>query len=79
MTAQTPTEAEAFHAFLTRQLSGVGREKTPEELVQLWRTEYNEAVNDIRLGMLELEAGKVRPLREADAEIRQKYNIPTGD
>ena len=76
MTTQIPTDAEAFHAFLTRQLSGSGRDKAPEELLQVWRQEYAEAVHDIREGIQEMEAGKMRPLRDVDAELRKRYNIP---
>lgn len=76
MNLATPTDAEAFHAFLTLQLGGAAREKSPEELLRIWRDDHAAAIEDIRYAIGEMEAGRMRPLREVDKELRAKYNIP---
>lgn len=38
--------------------------------------EYDETVADLRVGLEDEQAGRVRPLREVDAELRQKHGIP---
>ena len=77
MTTQLPTDAEAFARFLTEQIANGGSDKSPEELLQVWRQEHAEAIEDIRQGYKNMEAGLGRPLREVDADIRAKFNIPT--
>lgn len=77
MTTQLPTDAEAFSQFLTEQIANGGAEKSPEELLQIWRQEHAEAIEDVCQGYKNMEAGLGRPLREVDADIRAKFNIPT--
>jgi hypothetical protein len=72
----SPTPAEAFLAFLNAQVPNGGKNKSPEELLRLWRDEYNATVADIRRGMEEFEAGGGRPFREVEEELRRKHNIP---
>lgn len=36
----------------------------------------DEAVIGIRQGLADLDAGRVRPLSDVDAELRKKYDIP---
>lgn len=38
--------------------------------------ERDEAVAGIRQGLADLDAGRVRPLANVDAELRRKYDIP---
>ena len=77
MTTQLPTDAQAFAQFLNEQIANGGAEKSPEELLQIWRHEHAQTIDDIRQAHKNMEAGLGRPLREADAEIRAKYDIPT--
>lgn len=76
MVTKLPTDTEAFYAFLSSQLENGARDKSPEELLQFWREQHAAAVEDIRQGIRDLESGRLRPLREADEELRRKYNIP---
>jgi hypothetical protein len=76
MPAQLPSDSEAFLHFLTEQMRNGGNTQSPEELLRVWRTEHAAAIEDIRDGIQNMEAGLGRPLEEADAEIREKHNIP---
>jgi putative addiction module CopG family antidote len=38
--------------------------------------EEQSALDDIRQGLEDLEAGRGRPLEDVDADLRKKYNIP---
>ena len=40
--------------------------------------ERDQAVALIEAGVADLEAGRVRPLAEADANLRRKHDIPRG-
>ena len=75
MATQLPTDAEAFYAFLGHQISNAGRESSPQELLAYWRQEHAEAVEDIRRGIRDLEAGRYRSLEEVDADMRRKHGI----
>lgn len=75
MATQLPTDAECFHDFLGTQIENGGRELSPEELLAYWRQEHAEAVEDIRQGLRNMEAGLGRPFEEVDAEMRKKYGI----
>ncbi len=75
MEANTPTDAEAFLSFLNYEVKNGGANKSPEDLLHLWRTEHAEAVEDIRQGIRDFEAGRLRPFDEVDAEIREKLGF----
>ncbi len=76
MEANTPTDAEAFLSYLTYEVKNGGGGKSPEELLLLWRREHAEAIEDIRQGVRDFEAGNYRPFDEVDAEIREKFGFP---
>lgn len=76
MEANTPTDAEAFLSFLTYEVKNGGADKSPEELLHLWRAEHAATIEDIRQGIRDFEAGHFRPFDEVDAEIREKFGFP---
>ncbi|MEX2171546.1 MAG: hypothetical protein WD851_19665 [Pirellulales bacterium] len=75
MATQLPTDAEVFYDFLGHQIENGGRENSPEELLAYWRQEHAEAVEDIRQGLRNMEAGLGRPFEEVDAEMWKKYGV----
>ena len=60
MATQLPTDAEAFARFLTEQIANGGAEQSPEELLRIWRREHAEAIEDVRQGYKNMEAGLTR-------------------
>ena len=76
MPTQLPTDAQAFLHFLTEQVGNGGADKSPEELLQIWRAEHAGAIDDVRRGIQNMEAGMGRPFEEVDAGLRAKHNIP---
>jgi hypothetical protein len=75
MSTQLQTDTEAFYEFLGHQIQNGGKDTPPEELLKFWRQEFEEAVEDIREGIRNMEAGLGRPFEEVDAEMRKKYGI----
>ncbi len=75
MSAETPTDAEAFLLFLADELRTGGADKSPEEMLQMWRATHAEVVEDIRQGIRDFEAGCYRPFEEVDAAIRKKFGF----
>lgn len=75
MEMNPPTDAEAFLSFLAYEVKNGGAAKSPEELLHAWRTVHADAIEDIRQGVRDFEAGHFRPFDEADAEIRTKFGF----
>ena len=75
MATQTPTDAVAFLYFLADEVKGGGEGKSPEELLQTWRTTQADAIDDIRQSREDFESGRYRPFEEVDAEIRKKFGF----
>jgi hypothetical protein len=75
MSTSTPTDAEAFLAFLVDQVKNGGADKSPEQLLQAWRSGHSAAIDDIRQGIRDLETGSFRRFEDVDAEIRQKFGF----
>jgi hypothetical protein len=75
MPTQTRTDTELFYDFFGEQIQNGGRDTPPEELLKWWRQEYEEAVEDIRQGIRNMEAGLGRPFEEFQADMRRKYGI----
>jgi hypothetical protein len=77
MDTTTPTEAESFQIFLSREIANGGRHKSPEELVDDWRRqqrELHESVAGVQEALDEIDRGVPgRPLREIAHEIRAKH------
>jgi hypothetical protein len=66
MPAGSMNDAEAFYIFLGEQLHLGNPSQTPEELLESWRRQrdYQETVTAVREGVRDMEAGRMRPLRE---------------
>ncbi len=74
-------DIHAFRVFLEEQLARGGASLTPTEALELWELENagddekREALEAITRGFADIEAGRVRPAREAVAELRRKHNL----
>lgn len=75
MSSETPTDAEAFLLFLADELRGGGADRSPEEILQMWRATHAEVIEDVRQGVRDFEAGRYRPFDEVDAAIRKKLGF----
>ena len=64
MSTQLPTDAEAFARFLTEQIENGSADKSPEELLRLWREDHAATIEDIRSGIKNMEAGRGVPFEE---------------
>jgi hypothetical protein len=63
MPTTSQTELQSFHEFVGRQFSNGGSNLSPEQVLLLWR-ERQETIAAIQRGFDDLEAGRVKPLRE---------------
>jgi predicted transcriptional regulator len=75
-------DIHAFRVFLDEQLANCGACLTPAQALDLWEIqnasedEEHEAMAAIRRGFADIDAGMVRPAREAIAELRRKHKLP---
>jgi predicted transcriptional regulator len=82
MATDRKDDLRAFRAFIDEQLGNGSAALTPAEALELWEiqnpseSEEHETVEAIRRGLADVEAGRVRPAREALAELRRKHNLP---
>ena len=82
MATERVNDLRAFKGFIEEKLSNGGVDLTPEEALVHWEIENQterereETLEAIRRGFADIEAGRVRPAREALEEIRRKHNLP---
>jgi hypothetical protein len=82
MATEHSNDPRAFRDFLNAKLSNGGDGLTLDEYLDLWEyedqsdEERQETFEAIRDGLADVEAGRVRPAREALAELRRKHNLP---
>ena len=82
MAIQRVNDLRAFRDFADAKLSNGGSAMTLEEALSLWEYENSpdeergETLEAIRRGFADIEAGRVRPAREALEELRRKHNLP---
>jgi hypothetical protein len=76
-------ELTAFHAFIGEQIKQRNFGLSPEEVLDLWRSDYplpedfEETVEALREALDDLKAGDLgRPFEEFDAEFRARHNLP---
>jgi hypothetical protein len=77
MNLATPTEAESFQLFLSRELAQGGRDLSPEELLQRWRSDQQElqaSVAAIREAVDNMNAGaRGQSVEEVARELQQRF------
>ncbi len=82
MATERVNDLRAFKGFIEEKLSNGGIDLTPEEALVHWEIENQtdqereETLEAIRRGFADIEAGRVRPAREALEEIRRKHHLP---
>jgi len=79
MATERIDDLRAFRDFVSAQLGNGGSNHTPEECLDLWILENSseeeraEVLEEIRLGLEDVRAGRTRPAREALSELRRKH------
>jgi len=76
MATQHPTDAEVFQRFLAQQVASDGKNKSPEELLRIWRErqrEYEGTLKALDESISDMEAGRVYPFSEVNDEIRRQH------
>ncbi|TWT30245.1 hypothetical protein KOR34_48030 [Posidoniimonas corsicana] len=70
--AVTIDDLNLFHQFAAARLDAAGAESL-EQLLLLWRQECNRSddLEAVRRGVADAEAGRVLPVSQAFAEVRQ--------
>jgi predicted transcriptional regulator len=82
MAADRANDLQAFRTFIDEKVSNGGSNLTLEEALVHWEIENQseeereETLEAIRRGFADIEAGRVRPAREALEELRKKHNLP---
>jgi hypothetical protein len=84
MSGSLNSELSSFHRFISEQLN-IGRsEVSPEEALDLWRSEHPIAVAEeddiqaVRAALDDMENGdKGIPLEEFDREFRRRHRLGT--
>jgi predicted transcriptional regulator len=81
MATERGQDLHAFKSFIDQQLTAEAV-PTVDEVIARWdyeqetAEERREALESIRQGLADVEAGRVMPAREAIAELRRKHNLP---
>jgi hypothetical protein len=72
------SDLDSFHDFATSFLAQTDSEFSLEELVNKWRAERElaEAVESVRRGIADAEAGRVHDLADIDEKIRKELGFP---
>ena len=70
-------QLDQFTRFAKAKLREDERELSLEECLQLWRRqiEEDETIADIKQGLADIEAGRVKPLKEAVDDVRRQLGI----
>jgi predicted transcriptional regulator len=82
MAIDRANDLRAFRDFVDEQLANGGSNLTLGEALELWEyencseAEREDTIAAIRRGLADVASGRVRPAREAIAEIRRKHNLP---
>lgn len=82
MAIDRANDLKAFRDFADDRLANGGADLTLDEALALWEyenqpeAEREETLEAIRRGFADVDAGRVRPAREALAELRRKHDLP---
>jgi predicted transcriptional regulator len=75
MSVYEASPLESFHQFIGEQLrSQQGANLSPEEALVLWH-ERQDAIEAIREGLDDIEAGRVKPLDEFLRDFENRHRI----
>jgi len=75
-------DPRAFRDFLDARLANGEATLTLDDALEIWEhenqteQERDETLEAIRRGFADVEAGRVRPAREAISELRRRHNLP---
>ncbi len=75
-------DLQAFLRFVAENLESGGEPLTLDDALDLWDDENQDeeereaSLRAIREGLADVEAGRVRPAREALAVLRRKFHMP---
>lgn len=75
-------DARAFRDFLEARLAVAGDALALDEALSLWESENqddaerDETIAAIRRGFEDIDAGRLRPAREAIDSIRRRHDLP---
>ncbi|MEX0712475.1 MAG: hypothetical protein WD278_09005 [Pirellulales bacterium] len=82
MVSETFNELASFHRFISDRLQRDDTRLSPEEALELWRSqhpspeEYSETVDALREALGDMERGDTgMPLEQFDHEFRRRRNI----
>ncbi len=82
MATERSNDLRAFKGFIDEKLSSGGAGLTLDDALGLWdyenqgEEEREDTLRSIRRGFADIEAGRVRPAREALDELRRKHKLP---
>lgn len=82
MATERSNDLRAFKGFIDEKLSNGGANLTLDDALGLWdyenqaEEERADTLQAIRRGFADIEAGRVRPAREALEELRRKHKLP---
>jgi len=82
MATERINDLKAFKGFIEERLSAEGDEPTLVEALALWEfanqsdAELEDALVAIREGFADIEAGRLKPAREALDELRRTHGLP---
>ena len=73
MPVEVKNDLESFHRFVEEQLKNEGAKLSPEQALAMWR-ERLDAIESVRRGLDDIEAGRTRPADEVLTDLREELN-----
>jgi len=70
MGTEVKNDLASFHRFVGEQLQDGGATLSPEQVLGMWRDRV-DAIDSIRRGLQDIEAGRMRPADEVLRELRE--------
>lgn len=74
MSIEPDSDLANFHRFVSQQLATGGSNRTPEEVLAMWR-EREETIVAVREGLEAIDAGQTTPLEEFAEDFERRHGI----